>query len=89
MVPQPSKAIKAVDTAEDRPSEDDGVAQNSEAHNSGSAVEDDQGRSEDEGQPTASLRHVLTQAIILQEFILELAASLQIRATLFNEVDLS
>lgn len=36
-----------------------------------------------------SLRHILTQAIILQEFILELAATLQIRATLFNEVDLS
>ena len=41
------------------------------------------------GQPTASLRHVLTQAIILQEFILELGAALQIRATLFDEVDLS
>lgn len=39
--------------------------------------------------PTASLRHVLTQAIILQEFILELAAALQIRATLFDEVELS
>lgn len=38
---------------------------------------------------TASLRHVLTQAIILQEFILELGAALQIRATLFDEVDLS
>lgn len=42
-----------------------------------------------EGLPTASLRHLLTQAIILQEFILELAAALQIRATLFDEVDLS
>ena len=39
--------------------------------------------------PTASLRHVLTQAIILQEFILEMAAALQIRATLFDEIDLS
>lgn len=39
--------------------------------------------------PTASLRHLLTQAIILQEFILEMAAALQIRATLFDEVDLS
>lgn len=36
-----------------------------------------------------SLGHVLTQSVILQEFILELAAALQIRATLFNEVDLS
>lgn len=40
-------------------------------------------------QVTATLRHLLTQAIILQEFILELAAALQIRATLFDEVDLS
>lgn len=45
---------------------------------------------EDTGDsPTATLRHLLTQAIILQEFILELAAVLQIRATLFDEVDLS
>lgn len=43
----------------------------------------------EEKAQTASLRHVLTQAIILQEFILELAAALQIRATLFDEVELS
>lgn len=43
----------------------------------------------EENAQTASLRHVLTQAIILQEFILELAAALQIRATLFDEVELS
>lgn len=50
---------------------------------------DEDGVGDAEGVPTASLRHVLTQAIILQEFILELAAALQIRATLFDEVELS
>lgn len=34
-----------------------------------------------------SLSHILTNAIILQEFILELAAMVQLRATFFNEVD--
>ena len=34
-----------------------------------------------------SLSHILTNAIILQEFILELAAIVQLRATFFNEVD--
>ncbi|EXJ83454.1 hypothetical protein A1O1_07077 [Capronia coronata CBS 617.96] len=34
----------------------------------------------------ASLSHVLTNAIILQEFILEVAAVVQLRATLFDEV---
>lgn len=54
----------------------------------GSGVATGSGR--EEGlKRTASLGHILTQAIILQEFILELAAILQIRATLFDEVDLS
>jgi hypothetical protein len=43
-----------------------------------------------EGPPhtvTASLGHVLTNAIILQEFILEVMAVVQLRAGLFGEVD--
>ncbi|KAI4255315.1 MAG: hypothetical protein L6R42_006800, partial [Xanthoria sp. 1 TBL-2021] len=35
-----------------------------------------------------SLSHLLTNVIILQEFILELAAIIQVRASLFGEVDL-
>ncbi|RVX72700.1 hypothetical protein B0A52_04098 [Exophiala mesophila] len=35
----------------------------------------------------ASLSHILTNAIILQEFILEIAAMVQLRATFFDEVD--
>ena len=54
-----------------------------------SAIQADGARDNNHGVITASLRHVLTQAIILQEFVLELAAALQIRATLFDEVDLS
>ncbi|OAP56172.1 hypothetical protein AYL99_09351 [Fonsecaea erecta] len=34
-----------------------------------------------------SLSHILTNAIILQEFILEIAASVQLRATFFGEVE--
>ncbi|KAK4944873.1 hypothetical protein LTR10_015792 [Elasticomyces elasticus] len=36
----------------------------------------------------ASLSHVLTNAVILQEFILEMAAIVQLRATFFDEVGL-
>jgi hypothetical protein len=44
----------------------------------------------DETQPRhmASLSHILTNAIILQEFILEIAAIVQLRATFFDEVNL-
>ena len=35
-----------------------------------------------------SLSHILTNAIILQEFILEVAAVVQVRGTMFGEVDL-
>ena len=37
----------------------------------------------------ASLSHILTNAIILQEFILEVAAVIQVRGTMFGEVDLN
>lgn len=36
-----------------------------------------------------SLSHVLTNAVILQEFILEIAAVVQVRGTMIGEVDLS
>ena len=37
---------------------------------------------------SASLNHILTNAIVLQEFILEIAAVVQVRGTMFGEVDL-
>lgn len=46
------------------------------------------GQSEDPVRKTASLSHIITNAVILQEFMFEIAAMLQIRATLFDEVDL-
>lgn len=39
-----------------------------------------------EGSVEVSLSHVLTNIVILQEFILELAAAMQVRASLFGEV---
>lgn len=41
----------------------------------------------DSGRTSASLSHIITNAIILQEFVLEIAAMLQIRATLYDEVN--
>lgn len=38
------------------------------------------------GRDQASLSHIMTNAIILQEFILEIAAVVQLRATFFDEV---
>jgi hypothetical protein len=42
--------------------------------------------SKDDGQVIVSLSHILTNIVILQEFILELAAVMQVRASLFGEV---
>jgi len=39
-----------------------------------------------DGEIVVSLSHVLTNIVILQEFILELAAVMQVRASLFGEV---
>ena len=36
---------------------------------------------------SVSLEHILTNSIILQEFLLEIAAVVQIRASLFGEVE--
>ncbi len=45
------------------------------------------GQDETGSRSQVSLSHILTNAVILQEFILELAAIVQLRATFFNEVD--
>ena len=37
-------------------------------------------------EKTASVSHILTNAIIYQSFLLELTALVQVRAGLFNEV---
>ena len=51
---------------------------------SGSVVPDTQ-TSEDLKEITLS--HLLTNIIILQEFVLEIAAIIQVRASLFGEID--
>jgi hypothetical protein len=52
------------------------------------AAEDSQGGEEagEDDFKDASLGHILTNILILQEFVLELAALLQVRASLFGEV---
>jgi hypothetical protein len=45
------------------------------------------GETEDEDDiGEASLSHIITNVVILQEFVLELVALLQVRASSFNEV---
>lgn len=39
-----------------------------------------------EGVREASLGHILTNVVILQEFVLELVAIMQVRASMFGEV---
>jgi hypothetical protein len=54
--------------------------------------DDEEGSTEDaedneqEDIREASLLHIITNVVILQEFVLELVALIQIRASLFNEV---
>jgi hypothetical protein len=45
------------------------------------------GRDEPGTRNQVSLSHILTNAVILQEFVLELAALVQLRATFFSEID--
>lgn len=51
---------------------------------SGAVTPSDQGQ--ELADPSASLAHILTNAVILQEFILEIVAIMQVRATSFGEV---
>lgn len=44
------------------------------------------GRGEESEEETVSVSHVLTNALILQSFLMELAGLVQVRAGLFNEV---
>jgi len=57
----------------------------------GSRARSESPRSEARGQETVdiSLSHLLTNVIILQEFLLELAAIIEVRASLFSEVRLN
>jgi len=48
--------------------------------------EDEDADDEKEEEKTVSVSHILTNVIILQEFLLELAALVQVRAGLFGEV---
>ena len=49
--------------------------------------EDDEDEDNEAAEPReASLSHILTNVVILQEFILEMAAIMQVRASMFSEV---
>ncbi|KIW19231.1 hypothetical protein PV08_03525 [Exophiala spinifera] len=55
-----------------------------QAHDSGTATPIS--RDDSEPRHQATLNHILTNAVILQEFILEIAAIVQLRATFFDEI---
>jgi len=83
---QPSKGtIKDVNDVEDvQPTEPEVGPEDSSPK---TGLRDDQKDSQDpQGKKTASVSHVLTNVIVLQEFLLELAALVQVRAGLFGEV---
>ncbi len=56
-----------------------------DAMSSGAVTPSDQ--EQEVGDPTASLGHILTNAVILQEFLLEIIAVVQVRGSLFEEVN--
>ncbi|KAI2475888.1 RAI16 domain containing protein [Pyrenophora tritici-repentis] len=56
----------------------------SEDATSGAENEDDEAEQDDVRE--ASLLHIITNVVILQNFVLELVALMQVRASLFNEV---
>ncbi|KAI9731276.1 MAG: hypothetical protein M1818_007901 [Claussenomyces sp. TS43310] len=67
--------------AEESSSEEDGGANQEEG-----AADDTKPGEKIDGEGIASVSHVLTNVIVLQEFLLELAALVQVRAGLFGEV---
>ena len=75
--------IKIKDSSTPTPTGDTGSSETSSIR-SGSILPDAQTA---EGFKETTLSHLLTNVIILQEFILELAAIIQVRASLFGEVD--
>ena len=67
----------------------DGKGESSEGSTQGTEDGSVQGEAEEEGkvgEKKVSVNHVLTNVIVLQEFLLELAALVQVRAGLFGEV---
>lgn len=68
----------------------DGKGESSEGSTQGTEDGSVQGEGEEEGKveekKKVSVNHVLTNVIVLQEFLLELAALVQVRAGLFGEV---
>tara|TARA_R110002060_G_scaffold22290_3_gene30200 strand:+ start:568 stop:987 length:420 start_codon:yes stop_codon:yes gene_type:complete len=85
--PLPKNAVTPIPFPNLKSSGKDGSVEGSVAGADDSILsnENDGAEKEDE-QKMVSVNHVLTNVIILQEFLLELAALVQVRAGLFGEV---
>ena len=77
-----AKRIKFPINASEAKKEEDG---NSSEADTGDG-ENSEGPDGRDGEGEASLGHILTNVVILQEFILELVAIMQVRASMFGEV---
>jgi hypothetical protein len=74
----------AVDTAES--SSAVGAPDTMASHATNTASDANEREAEEEPEKLATISHVLTNVVLLQEFILELAAVVQVRSTVFAEV---
>ncbi|KAM0273502.1 hypothetical protein ACHAQH_008327 [Verticillium albo-atrum] len=77
------------DDDEDLEEENEGEAEAQIERETGEAGDDADGEAaeeEESNERTASVSHVITNVLILQSFLLELAALVQVRAGLFDEV---
>jgi hypothetical protein len=82
----PSKAKDSQESnEEDQHNTVDGVEE-SGSTTEGDDDEDEEAQEEEGAEETVSVSHVLTNIVILQEFLLELAALVQVRTGLFGEV---
>ncbi|PFH55396.1 hypothetical protein XA68_18410 [Ophiocordyceps unilateralis] len=68
------------------PEDDGGKAPELDGKTAGSTTGDEDGRRDAEGETKASVSHVITNVIVFQSFLLELAGLMQVRAGLFDEV---
>ena len=65
------------------------LGENADEDNIGSGTITPLAEHETTARTTVTLNHLLTNTIILQEFILEIAAVIQVRAALFSDVDIA
>ncbi|KAE8454186.1 hypothetical protein EG329_005111 [Mollisiaceae sp. DMI_Dod_QoI] len=86
-LPNPKGTVPPIPFPNLKASADEGSKEGSvQGTDDGSVSPTDDRQADREGQKLITVNHVLTNVIVLQEFLLELAALVQVRAGLFGEV---